>query len=204
MRMYGRFFAAALAGLMLLVLPVADGRAENEHLRLESPADMTDAKALEVYQRILPSLTEALGISRDPTATRYHRWTRFNRAPYLSATHGNRFANNYANGTAERGGYGRLQPGQRMPVGSVVVKDSFTVTDQGEVFPGALFFMQKLAAGRSPKTADWRFAQILPDGSFLGDTTGDNADEVAFCFTCHKAMAKRDFLFFVPADYRRR
>ena len=45
---------------------------------------------------------------------------------------------------------------------------------------------------------------MLPDGSYLGDTVGDNAADVGFCFTCHKAMAEVDFLFFLPDDYRRK
>ena len=61
----------------------------------------------------------------------------------------------------------------------------------------------KLAPGRSPATGDWRFVQLLPDGSYIGDTTGDSPEDVAFCFTCHKTMAKADFLFFLPKAYRK-
>ena len=62
--------------------------------------------------------------------------------------------------------------------------------------------MEKLKPGSDPENADWRYVEIMPDGTYLGDTMGDNADEVAFCHTCHKAMASRDFLFFVPRKYR--
>ena len=96
-----------------------------------------------------------------------------------------------------------MKPGQRMPPGAVVVKDTFTVTKDGEVYPAAVFYTEKLAPGRSPATGDWRFVQLLPDGSYIGDTTADSPEDVAFCFTCHKAMASVDYLFFLPKAYRK-
>ena len=43
-----------------------------------------------------------------------------------------------------------------------------------------------------------------PDGSLLGDSTGDNADKVDFCDECHSAVADNDRLFYVPEEFRRR
>lgn len=193
----------ALAALLLIGLPGPANGAEEEHLRLTTPGALAPAKAEAIYGRIKKDLAQSYAPAHDPTARNYPRWQRFNTAPYLSATHGNRYVNNFANAKAAKAGYGKLEPGQRMPPGAVVVKDSVTVTKTGEVFPGALFYMEKLAPGRSPKTADWRFVQILPDGSYFGDTIGDNGEDVAYCFTCHNAMADVDFLFFLPEEYRR-
>ena len=78
------------------------------------------------------------------------------------------------------------------------------VTNTGEVFPGALFYMQKFAPGCSPATGDWRFVQILPNGGYIGDTIGDNPEDVAFCFTCHKVMAEVDYLFFLSKEYQKK
>jgi hypothetical protein len=44
---------------------------------------------------------------------------------------------------------------------------------------------------------------ILPDGSYFGDTEGDNAADVAYCHVCHKIKKRDDFVFFVPKAYRR-
>jgi hypothetical protein len=194
----------ALAAILIVGLMAPAMAAKVEHLRLNTPGALAPAKAQAIYQRIRKEMAQGYAPAQDPIARNYPRWRRFNFAPYLSATHGNRYANNYANGRAAKAGYGNLKPGQRMPAGAVVVKDSFTVTKEGEVFPGALFYMEKLAPGRSPETGDWRFVQILPDGSYIGDTIGDSPEDVAFCFTCHKAMAEVDFLFFVPKEYRQK
>jgi len=185
-----------------LVLPVM--AAEEEHLRIELDGPLPPAKAEEVYNKIKRNMADGYAPAKDPNVKAYPRWQRFNIAPYLSDTHGNRYANNFANPTAVKGGYGKLKPGQKMPAGSVVVKDTFTVTQECEVYPAAVFYMEKLAPGRNPATGDWRFVQLLPDGSYIGDTTGDSPEDVAFCFTCHKAMAEVDFLFFLPEEYRKK
>ncbi len=192
----------AAAVLLIIGLMAPALAAEEVHLRLTAPGALAPDKAQAIYHRIKKDLAQSYAPAHDPHARNYPRWQRFNKAPYLSATHGNRYVNNYANDKAAKAGYGTLKPGQRMPPGAVVVKDSVTVTKAGEIFPGALVYMEKLTPGRNPKTADWRFVQILPDGSYFGDTIGDNGDDVAFCFTCHKAMAEVDYLFFLPEEYR--
>jgi hypothetical protein len=171
------------------------------HLKIENPNKLSHAEARKVYDSIADELAEAYGLSREPSAMAFRKWKIYNSAPYLSATHGNRYVNNYANARAV--GYGSLKPGEKLPVGSILAKDSFTVTADGEVFGAALFVMEKLAAGKSPATGDWRYVMILPDGSYFGDTEGDNAADVAYCHTCHKVKKRNDFIFYVPKAYRR-
>ena len=90
-----------------------------------------------------------------------------------------------------------------MPEGTVIAKDSFTVTDDGDVYPGPLFLMEKMAPGFSPQTGDWRYTMIMPDGSVFGVTGGQNATSVAFCANCHGiAGDSQDHLIFIPTPYR--
>ena len=175
--------------------------APKRHLKIERPANLSKADALSIYQQIAEALERGYAASRVAKFTRFRGWRIYNDAPYRSATHGNRYVNNYANDVAKA--YGKMEAAGPMPPGSVLAKDSFTVTADGDVFGAPLFVMEKLAPGTSPKTADWRYVMILPDGSFFGDTAGDNADKVAFCHGCHTAKARNDYLFFVPKDYRR-
>ncbi len=172
-----------------------------EHLKIENPKQLDAEKAEKIYQSIAGELTTFYAMSREPAAGTYRNWQRYNSAPYLSATHGNRYVNNYADAKAK--GYESMKPGIKMPTGAVFAKDSFTVTAEGEVFGAALFIMEKLAPGASPETADWRYVEILPDGSYSGDTIGDNAADMAYCHACHKIKAKYDYLYYVPKNYRR-
>ncbi len=171
------------------------------HFKIERPANLSPAEALTIYDNIAETMAKAYALSREIAALRFRKWRRYNTAPYRSATHGNRYVNNYANARAT--GYGGLKPGERMPAGTIVAKDSFTVSANGDVYGGPLFVMEKLGAGVSPRTGGWRYVMIMPDGSYFGDSTGENAGRVEFCDSCHR-LAKQDRLYFIPEPYRRR
>lgn len=180
----------------------ADFARPTRHFRVPNPAQLSDVEALSVYDRIRDEMVAAYRLSRNPVAEHYVRWRRYNRAPYRSATHGDRYINNYANAEAATQ-YGRSQ-GPMAP-GAVLAKDSFTVTAQGDVFTGPLFLMEKMPPGFSEETRDWRYTMIMPDGSLLGTTGGEGSERTAFCASCHQtAGAGRDHLFFVPKEFRLR
>ncbi len=173
------------------------------HFRVERPADLSDADALTIYDRILDDMIASYRLSRLPYAESYRTWRRYNTAPYLSSEHGNRYLNNYANALADA--YGKYEDVGTLPEGAVVAKDSFTVTDRGDVFTGPLFVMEKMPPGFNPAGRDWRYTMIMPDGSLFGTTNGDGAARVEFCVTCHReAGDDRDHLFFLPKQHRRR
>ncbi len=171
-----------------------------QHLTIENPADLGKAEAKAIYEDIAAQLARGYAASEQDVVVDYRRWRIFNDTPYRSATHGNRYINNFANGRARS--YSRMENAGVMPPGSVLAKDSFTVTEEGKVFGAPLFVMEKLATGASPKTADWRYLMILADGSLFGDSRGQNADQVEFCHSCHTQKADQDYLFFVPREFR--
>ncbi len=171
------------------------------HFRVERPAELADADALSIYDRILDAMVAGYVKSKNPTAAAYRTWRRYNTAPYLSATHGKRYVNNYANDIAKA--YGRFEEAGTLPVGSVLAKDSFEVTERGDVVTGPLALMEKMPAGFNPEGRDWRYTTIMPDGSLFGTTNGENAERVEFCVECHIAAGdEQDHLFFIPGERR--
>ena len=62
--------------------------------------------------------------------------------------------------------------------------------------------MERMEAGFSPETNDWRYSMIMPDGSIFGITKGAGSERVEFCHTCHEAVGDTDNLFFVPEENR--
>ncbi len=197
--------AAALLTFLLIATSgsaQAQETVESGHITVENPADLTPDKANEIYDELRQRMSESYALARLPIIKDYQSWTRYNSAPYLSATHGQRFVNNFANETASA--YGKLAKGEKYPVGTVFAKDSMTVTDDGKLFPGAMFVMEKLALGSNPETADWRYLMVIPDGTLFGDTTGDEPELVEYCHICHEAKASEDFVFFVPGPYQRK
>ncbi|WP_170603136.1 cytochrome P460 family protein [Ruegeria arenilitoris] len=197
-------FIGAIGGLTLctlfLTLGVAQTTDQDAHLAIENPADLSKEDALEHYMSLSRRMDRGYAAAQLDLLLNYQAWPLFNDAPYISATHGQRYVNSYANRMAHN--YGTLQEGEVLPVGSVLAKDSMTVTDEGHVHPGAMFVMEKLAAGASPDTADWRYIMVMPDGSLFGDTMGSRAEAVAYCHDCHEAVADRDYTFYVPEEYR--
>ncbi|MGI9435125.1 MAG: cytochrome P460 family protein [Geminicoccaceae bacterium] len=196
-------FVIAITGPVLWSSPIdaEDGLQTEEHFNVQAPALLSASEAEAIYEGIIDEMIGAYALSQDPSARAYRRWRRFNAAPYQSATHGSRYVNNYANPTARS--YDRLDQIDHLPVGSVLAKDSFAVTEDGDVFLGPLFLMEKMEMGFDPAARDWRYSMIMPDGSFFGDTLGPDPDSVGFCITCHQAAGdERDHLFFVPEDAR--
>lgn len=170
------------------------------HYRIQNPADLAPEEAAAIYRDLAAELAEVYARSGDRLIAGYQTWQRFNSAPYKSTTHGRRYVNNFANETARN--YARYEDAGRLPEGSVVIKDSFVVTDDGEVSPGPLFVMEKMAEGFNYVTGDWRYSMISAEGKFLGRTNGPGAQRVEFCIACHLAVEDQDHLFFVPEDAR--
>jgi len=171
------------------------------HFRLRHPAELLPAEAERIYRIALRALRVGYAASGHPAGSGYLGWRRHNTAPYLSATHGNHYVNNYANPVASA--YGRFEEAGRLPVGSVLAKDSFSLTDTGGILLGSLFVMEKMPPGFHYVTGGWRYTQILPDGTVLGQTKGPGAARVEYCIMCHLARERFDHLYFVPEGHRR-
>ena len=172
---------------------IAQSSNEPGHITIEKAADLSPDEAERIYIRLSGLMAKRYSIADVAVANEYRNWMRFNSGPYLSASHGNRYVNNFANTIGEI--YGALSKGIRFPTGTILVKDSFTVTDENKAFPGALFIMEKLTSEENPETGDWRYIGIFPDGLLIGDTMGFMPDRVGYCHQCHQSRADFDYVF---------
>ncbi len=163
---------------------------------------LTDDEATVAYRCARSAMVAAYTKSGNANARDYSTWTVYSKAPYISATHGNRLVTNYANPKGAE--YGKFEEGARLPVGSVLAKDSFVVNARGQVVIGVLSLMEKMKAGFNRKVGDWRYTMILPDGAVVGTTGGAGSEKVAFCAGCHVAVDEsQGSLYFIPQHYRR-
>ena len=133
-------------------------------------------------------------------ADAFAQWPRLSAQAYQSATHGERYVENYAN--AKAAAYGRFEEAGAMPVGSVLAKPSFVAHPNGRLAVGPLFVMEKMPAGFLEASGDWKYSMIMPNGSLCGQTRGVNSTGMKFCYECHAAAADNDHLFFLPEEYR--
>lgn len=177
------------------------GGSQPLHPSVPFPAKLSGARAEAVYQAIKGQMRGNYARSGDPLALEYQQWRRYNKAPYRSPNHGKRFVNHYANDKAAS--YGDFEKLTSMPVGAIVIKDSFVVTEKGHVRTGPLFMMEKMGPRFRSRAGSWRFMMLRPDGSVLGMTGGDRAGNVKFCAECHKdAGAPREYMYFMPEEVR--
>ena len=178
-----------------------DPSGPRRHFRLQNPARLSGEEAQRLYGELKQQMAKSYGISKLPGTADYLIWKRYNTAPYRSVSHGNRFVSNYANSAASA--YGLFEQAGRLPVGSMLAKDSVTVGEGGVAMPGALFLMEKMPSGFNYVSGDWRYTMVLPDGSNFGMTNGEGSERVKFCISCHLAVEKQDHLFFIPEEFRR-
>jgi len=165
------------------------------------PVQLTDAEAVAAYDCLLAEMKAAYAKSGNAVAASYSEWRRYSRNAYVSATHGNRFVQNYANPAAKA--YGAFEGAGVMPAGAVLAKDSFTVTADGRVSVGPLFIMEKMQAGFYDDSDDWGYTMVMPDGTVFGTTKGEGTAKVEFCIGCHISVAPDvDSLMFIPEEYR--
>jgi hypothetical protein len=184
------------------VLRAQTGDVPSAHMVIANPASVNGTRAESVYQAIRRNMQTHYLASGDPVMGAYQSWNRYNKVPYRSAPHGELLVNNYANSTAA--GYGRYEKIGSLPPGSVVVKDSFIVTDSGEVMTGPLFLMEKREAGFNAASNDWLYMMVHPTGEVAGITNGKNSAAVKFCADCHnKAPKGQDNLLLLPENVRR-
>jgi len=178
-----------------------DPAAPRRHFRLLYPAKLSPRRAAEIYALVRQALQAGYARSGNATAAGYQRWRRFNTAPYLSAAHGNHYLNNYVNELGAAA-YGRFEMAGKLPVGTIIAKDSFSVTRSGEIVLGGLFVMQKMPAGFSYVSGDWKYTYIQADGTLFGETHGTGSKKVEYCIGCHLAVERQDHLWFLPKRYR--
>lgn len=140
--------------------------------------------------------------SERPEGSDFAGWRNFASTPYISFTHGERFATNHANEIAAEV-YGLYEDIGTMPAGGIVAKPTFSIGPDGQAFWETLFLMEKAEAGASSDTNDWIYTAIMPDGSLMGRTLGANSDGMYFCAACHMGggMDTDDLLFMEP-QYR--
>ncbi len=162
---------------------------------------MTAAEAVAAYDCLEPTTTAAYGKSDNSRALEFRTYRIYSKQPYISGTHGNRFVMNYGNAAAKN--YGAYENAGVFAAGSVLAKPSFSVKGNGKATLGPLFLMEKMEAGFSSASDDWRYTMVMPDGSMFGTTKGKGSAKVEFCVGCHMSVApEADSMMFLPADYR--
>jgi hypothetical protein len=163
--------------------------------------ELTAAEAASAYDCLLKEMTTAYSKSKNPIAKNYTNFRRYSKVAYQSATHGNRFVQNYGNDYAKN--YGAYENAGTFKPGALLAKDSFTVSGDGKMAVGPLFLMQKMPSGFNKASLDWKYSMIMPDGKVFWATGGKNSAAMNFCYECHNGVAPdQDAVMLLPEEFR--
>jgi hypothetical protein len=69
---------------------------------------------------------------------------------------------------------------------------------------GPMFLIEKKEKGSNPRSKDWLFMMIKPNGEIVGITKGSSASKVRFCADYHSQVPDgQGQLYFMPGSVRR-
>ncbi len=166
-------FIAAGASLALLLAACADTTADNAQkaeCKAGKPGDeLSYEEANVVYTCIADALhagykTGGKGWVNASHVANYRNWVQASTLPANPGFHTERFLMTWVNdiGASE---YLKYAENPSIPAGTVLAKESFSVTDAGKIVKGPLFLMEKVEAGKSPKTDDWLYTMVSAKGA---------------------------------------
>lgn len=147
-------------------------------------SDLTGAEAQQVYECIAGTLHAGYkkggkGWINKSLVDDYRSWTKASSFPAAPGVHGDRFLLTWVNKTGADA-YLKYEEEPEIPAGTLIAKESFSVNEAGKVVPGPLFLMEKAAKGKSPKSNDWYYMMVAPNGQPVA------VDVMAACSTCHQ------------------
>lgn len=201
-RIAGTFSILALAAIGFSGPLHADGHAAKADCSVDKAGyDLTPQEAHEVYRCLGDQLYIGYNTGDKRwvdagTVKNYRYWTPASNWPAAPGFHSDRFLYTYVN-KAGADTYTDYPEGVRMPTGTILAKESFSVDDDGKAKPGPLFIMEKVAEGKSPKTNDWYYTAVAANGTPMG------VNVFTACNECHSGFAETDFLGYPVEEVRR-
>lgn len=127
-------------------------------------------------------------------AAAYRDWTVSATRPGVAGPHGERFLLTFANDIAAEQYLKFEEEGVKMPVGSILAKESFKMR-KGKAKVGPLFIMTKLEDGGAPDAGDWLYSGVQPNGKPM-------KFKQSFCHDCHAAWEDQDALAYPLEEVR--
>lgn len=185
-------FAAAMATALLSTPALAAECAVD----VEDPFDLEAAQITEIYACLKDAMAAGYAKEGDAVASNYRAWTVSSTRPAVAGPHGSRLLQTFANDIAAEQYLKFAEEGVVMPVGSVLAKESITISKKKkQAVVGPLFIMTKMEDGSIPETADWLYAGIQPNGKVM-------KFKQSFCHDCHAGYAGQDMLAYPLEEVR--
>lgn len=185
---------ATFAGLSVFATV---GFAQNcKAITVEDAFDLDDAAIVELYDCLKDAMAEGYANEGDPIGKNYRSWTLSSTRPAVQGAHSNRLLQTFANPAAAEQYLKFEEEGVEMPVGSVLAKESITVSIKKKAARvGPLFIMTKLEPGAAPETDDWFYGGLQPNGKPM-------KFKQSYCHDCHVVWEDQDSLAYPMEEVR--
>ncbi len=181
----------------VLALAATSASAEDcTAVSVEDAFDLDEAAITVLYDCLKDKMATGYAKAGDETGSAYRDWTVTSTRPAVAGVHGNRLLQTFANDIAADQYLKFAEDGVVMPAGSVLAKESITVSiKKKKARVGPLFIMTKLEAGASPDTGDWLYAGLQPNGKVM-------KVKQSFCHDCHLGWEAQDMLAYPLEEVR--
>lgn len=160
------------------------------------PFEYDAAKIGEIYDCLKDKMVAGYSKQGNKIGENYRNWTVSSTRPAVAGPHGNRLLQTYANPIAAEQYLKFAEEGVEMPVGSVLAKESITISKKKkEARVGPLFIMTKVKEGEAPETDDWVYSGLQPSGKPM-------KFKQSFCHDCHVGWEDQDNLAYPLEEVR--
>ncbi|WP_406648573.1 cytochrome P460 family protein [Aliisedimentitalea scapharcae] len=184
------------AATFVVLLGGAAAQAADCPVDVESAFDLEEAQVVALYDCMKDTMVTGYSKQGNKVAQNYRNWTISSTRPAVAGPHGNRLLQTFANPIAAEQYLKFEEQGVKMPAGSVLAKESITISKKKKAARiGPLFLMTKLAAGGAPETDDWLYGGIQPNGKPM-------KFKQSFCHDCHIGWADQDSLAYPLEEVR--
>lgn len=194
-----RLFAAAAAlALFSVALPAGAQECSTD----KAGGDLSHEEAKAIYDCLAEAMHDGY-VQGDKKwipaefVEDYRDWRQASTGPAAPGWHSGRFLLTWVNDA----GYDEYvkydTENADMPVGTVIAKESFEVSDTGEAKPGPLFIMQKVAEEKTPQTDGWYYMMVAPNGA------PQAVEVMSACNECHSGFGDgQDYLGYPVEEVR--
>ncbi|MEL6885196.1 MAG: cytochrome P460 family protein [Pseudomonadota bacterium] len=163
---------------------------------VEDPFDLDEAAINVLYDCLKQDMAAGYAKAGDSVGADYRTWTVTSTRPAVAGPHGNRLLQTFANDVAADQYLQFAEEGFEMPVGSVLAKESISVSiKKQKARVGPLFIMSKVGMDEAPETAGWLYAGVQPNGKPM-------KIKQSFCHDCHVGWEAQDHLAYPLEEVR--
>ena len=165
-------------------------------ITVEDSFDLEPADIVALYTCLDEKMATGYAKEGDEIGSNFRSWAKTSTRPAVQGAHGNRILNTFANEVAAEQYLKYQEEGFTMPVGSILAKESITVSiKKKKARPGPLLMRTKMEAGSIPETNDWLYTGIQPNGKTM-------KVKQSFCHDCHEPYEDSDFLAYPIEEVR--